>query len=132
MKSFSAIFFLVLFGIAANVQSSYYYFWKLNQQKITREFCENIDKPVLKCNGKCHLAKKLMLEQDNPDLTKNQTRESSELRIPLVEYVFATQRLLIALENTEVGDRSVDRFPYRNLAIHSGYLNDCLRPPSIV
>lgn len=132
MRSFSAIFFLVLFGIAANVQSSYYYFWKLNQQEITREFCENIDKPVLKCNGKCHLAKKLMLEQDNPNLTKNQTHESSELRIPLVEYVFASQTLLIALENTEVGDRSVDRFPHGKSAIHSGYLNECLHPPSIV
>lgn len=31
----------------------------MNQDYIAKNLCENIDKPVLKCNGKCYLAKEL-------------------------------------------------------------------------
>lgn len=31
----------------------------INYDYISTKLCENIDKPVLKCNGKCHLAKEL-------------------------------------------------------------------------
>lgn len=132
MRSFCAIFFLLLFGVAANIQSSYYYFWKLNQQKITRAFCVNIDKPVLKCNGKCHLAKKLMLKQDNRNVTKNQTRESSELRIPVVEYVFHTKPVVMPSKDYSVADLSEAMFPHNGSAIHAGFLGECLRPPAVV
>ena len=31
----------------------------VNYDYIVKELCENKDKPELKCNGKCHLAKQL-------------------------------------------------------------------------
>lgn len=34
-------------------------YFKLNESRIAKELCENKDKPVLKCNGKCYLAKQL-------------------------------------------------------------------------
>lgn len=37
----------------------------MNQESIAKENCENIAKPELKCNGKCHLAKQLV-EISNP------------------------------------------------------------------
>jgi len=42
-----------------------------NQKTIAATLCENRDKPILKCEGKCLLAKKLLAqekkEQQNPD-----------------------------------------------------------------
>lgn len=32
-----------------------YAFYYLDQSDFIAQFCENIDKPELKCNGKCHL-----------------------------------------------------------------------------
>lgn len=36
-------------------------YYELNIEYITEKFCENKEKPELKCNGKCHLAKELQL-----------------------------------------------------------------------
>lgn len=36
----------------------------LNQEYIASKLCENRDKPVLKCNGKCFLAKKIKQEEE--------------------------------------------------------------------
>ena len=33
--------------------------YQLRKERITELFCVNKDKPALRCNGKCHLAKKL-------------------------------------------------------------------------
>lgn len=40
--------------------------FKINQAYIARVLCENKDKPEMKCNGKCHLNKKLK-EQDKKE-----------------------------------------------------------------
>jgi hypothetical protein len=48
------------------------------QDEITEEFCENKDKPELKCDGKCHLKKELTKEElgiENP--TKNEEHSHS-------------------------------------------------------
>ncbi len=132
MRSLAAIFFLILFGVAANIQSSYYYFWKLNQQEIIREFCVNVDKPVLKCNGKCHLMKKLNVEQNTDDVQKNQPARSAELRIPVVEYIAETKKPTFQLETVLFPEPSTDHFPDPESGLCIGYLAECLHPPAIV
>jgi hypothetical protein len=52
----------------------------LNQEKITEQFCVNKEKPELKCNGKCHLAKQLENEEEQT------TSPSSLKRIHLTLY----------------------------------------------
>lgn len=37
----------------------------INYDYISTQLCENIEKPVLKCNGKCHLAKELAKASEN-------------------------------------------------------------------
>jgi hypothetical protein len=48
--------------------------YQIYQEKITQEFCENIDKPELECNGKCYLKKQLAKDQEStskiPDVLK--------------------------------------------------------------
>lgn len=53
------IFFLVLFLEPQLSNSLVWLNYELNVETITQAFCENKDKPELKCNGKCHLSKQL-------------------------------------------------------------------------
>lgn len=49
--------------------------FKLNQGYIASVLCENRDKPVLKCEGKCYLSKKLKQADEKE---KSQERESQK------------------------------------------------------
>lgn len=40
-------------------QFSWDIWFRINQEAIAEQHCENKDKPVLKCDGKCYLAKQL-------------------------------------------------------------------------
>ena len=47
--------------------------WKIKQDEITEKYCENKDKPMMNCNGKCYLSKQLQnLEyQEEEERKKN-------------------------------------------------------------
>ncbi|MCB9226052.1 MAG: hypothetical protein R2836_07695 [Chitinophagales bacterium] len=59
MKRALSIFFLSLFISANFYNVVVYIIYNANKSYITEVFCVNKDKPELKCNGKCHLAKSL-------------------------------------------------------------------------
>ncbi len=53
----------MLMGI---LNSSMIYLWfKINQEYIAAELCEQRDRPASSCNGKCHLQKKLAESEKN-------------------------------------------------------------------
>lgn len=71
-----------------------------NQNNISSRFCINKAKPVLKCNGKCYLSKKL--KQVNPaENTGNDNQESANLRIKtdpfIITYVQASRAAVAML-----------------------------------
>ncbi len=43
----------------------------INYDYIVNVLCENKDKPVLKCNGKCHLVKEIKKANDGVDQKEN-------------------------------------------------------------
>ena len=53
----------------------------VNQDEIAEEHCENKDKPILKCNGKCHLAKMLKESEPVEDDAENE-KTSLKLKVP--------------------------------------------------
>lgn len=55
----SSIIVALLFIYATNFQGFLLLNYHLNQEEITALFCINKDKPVMQCNGKCHLAQQL-------------------------------------------------------------------------
>lgn len=61
---------------------AYYY---IDKDDFIALFCENIDKPELKCDGKCHL-KEVVEEQTNTE------------QIPTKEFVF--KKITLFLENS--------------------------------
>jgi hypothetical protein len=54
--------------------------FKINQDYISKNLCENRAKPILKCNGKCQLMKKLKLaDKDEEKQTPQTIKEKLEL-----------------------------------------------------
>jgi hypothetical protein len=50
--------------------------FKLNQSYITAKLCENRDKPLLHCNGKCYLMKKIKQAEDQQNNAESQAQKS--------------------------------------------------------
>lgn len=72
MKQTLAISFLLIYFLALLNPISPFINYSLNKAEIIKKFCENIDKPVLACEGKCHLNKQIekkSKEQENNDET---------------------------------------------------------------
>ncbi len=49
----------------------------INYDYISTQLCENIDKPALKCNGKCHLKKELANEAKKDNSKSNEQRSNT-------------------------------------------------------
>lgn len=62
---------MFLVSLQAGYQGLVYVYYTLQKEQITKKFCENKERPALKCNGKCHL-KKMLVAAEDPD-----TKESS-------------------------------------------------------
>jgi hypothetical protein len=66
----------------------------LNQDFIAKNLCENIEKPELKCNGKCHLTKQLKTTETSDT---NQTNPSFEfsafIEVPITDFVSMTEQI---------------------------------------
>ena len=56
-----------------------------NYDYIIENLCENKDKPMLNCNGKCYLAKMLAEESDKED-SNPFNNELSKYQIPIISW----------------------------------------------
>lgn len=90
----SILLFTYLLGLLAPVGTLLSF--KLNQEEIAREFCENKDKPKLNCEGKCHLSK-ILAEQSNDE------SEESTLNIE-VDYPVGKVNLIL-VDTVEFNDQ---------------------------
>jgi hypothetical protein len=53
----------------------------INVKSITLNFCENKNKPKMKCNGKCHLKKQLQEQDKKEGSSKNNYKEVNESQL---------------------------------------------------
>jgi len=65
----SLLAYILLFSILLPTVSPWgtIAYFRLNRDYIAKVLCENRQRPGLKCNGKCYLAKKLKQQEDNKD-----------------------------------------------------------------
>jgi hypothetical protein len=54
--------------------------YEINKEYITLTYCENKDKPKLKCNGKCHLRKQLKAQEKQENSGKSNTKTEREIQ----------------------------------------------------
>ncbi len=69
-------FSLIFMILTANFSRFFIYAgFELNKNYIASELCENRDKPMMHCNGKCYLMKKLKQAEEKE---KNQSRAAQK------------------------------------------------------
>ncbi len=96
----------------------------INKEYIANNLCVNKSKPILKCNGKCHLAKQLK-KQDQKENKSSSSKEKIEVitdQISVETYVFFESDFLKAKKN--------DVFEYNKSIIQSD-LNSVFQPPRV-
>jgi hypothetical protein len=96
----------------------------INKEYIANNLCVNKSKPILKCNGKCHLAKQLK-KQDQKENKSSSSKEKIEVitdQISVETYAFFESDFLKAKKN--------DVFEYNKSIIQSD-LNSVFQPPRV-
>lgn len=113
MKFFAAISLFVVIVLQTFssfiIQADFY----LNQDYIAKNLCVNRDKPMMHCNGKCYLAKKLNEEgQSQSPASKNERVDVSPFFVP-TSFSFVTVPHIIKPEYFIKDENPVSSFsPY--------------------
>lgn len=79
MKRVFALFLILLFCGKFIYSSFWLIYFQINQQEIIRLSCENRDRPAMKCNGKCYLAKQLRKAEF--DLSVRKSKQETQLSL---------------------------------------------------
>lgn len=97
--------------------------FKINQDYIAKNLCENRAKPILKCNGKCQLMKKLKQAENEEEKQTPQTiKEKLEVLYCLNQSNFNVSQKL----DFEVKKQSFFGYTFQN---YSSFQSNLLRPP---
>lgn len=81
LRSFTAIILIATLLISSLTRWFVYAGFELNRGYIAEKLCENRDKPMMHCNGKCYLAKKIKQAEEKEkkqdrDMQKNMFQEA--------------------------------------------------------
>jgi hypothetical protein len=80
LKSFFSILLASLFLLQSAEKFIIVVNYELNKASITTNFCENKAKPMLHCNGKCHLKKQLQQQDKKENSPTNSLKEKLEIQ----------------------------------------------------
>lgn len=88
LKKSIILFFAVIICFQAVIQALVMIDWKVNQDFITARYCVNKNKPELKCNGQCQLAKKLRKVENEINLldSKGKNQSKKEFKTKQAEF----------------------------------------------
>jgi len=113
----------LIYGVVFQV----HFYW--NQKEITRLECENKDRPEMKCNGKCYLAKQL--EKAENELQQKKSEQQKTLK----DFKLLESESFISLDNFSLPTVSFFEITVENqLIFHQSlasqtYLNAIFHPP---
>ena len=96
----------------------------INYDYIVNVLCENKDKPVMKCNGKCHLAKELKKANDGIDPKENVPP------LNMKEYPVAFINNYNSINAIFYNTKITQNFSNYNLGYYFQYLSKLLKPPT--
>lgn len=102
LKRLLILLFALFICIQAVIQALIMIDWKVNQDFIAARYCVNKNKPELKCNGQCQLAKKLRKVENEINLLdskgKNQSKKVPKLK--LNEFIGMNNQNLLSFQGT--------------------------------
>ncbi|MEZ4720402.1 MAG: hypothetical protein R2813_00830 [Flavobacteriales bacterium] len=119
MRLIAALLISIMLAPLALQLSVHSWYWA-NKAYISKVLCENRDKPMLHCDGKCVLAQKL--KQAEQDQEKNSTP-------PRVE--FSVSPFIVGSKAVIIGSQSISKLLWGTIysSVSLGFLSDTFRPP---
>ena len=121
MKKVLVILFTLLIFLQPLSKMWIFVSFKINQNYIAKNLCDNRAKPTMHCHGKCHLMKKL--KQADKEEQKPQTiKEKSEMLYCNNPTNFSLCGQIYFVDNKQ------SFFDYK-FQYSSSYLKDIFRPP---
>ena len=122
LKAYIAIFLF----LALSLKPAYYFgqvvYYELNIDYIIETYCVNKDKPQLQCNGKCHLAKQLQIQNDE-NSTKGNVNTTAVLE--------CFYPIFNNFQEYKSSVKTMDFFPKRNHINHYANTYSFLRDVSL-
>lgn len=98
-------------------------YYHINKKYIAKVLCENRDKPIPICNGKCFLVKKLKEQQEKKDKENTEHVEN----MPFVQLFFVSAFNFLFDKKSFFSSKTAPFF-FR-LSVYSTPANGILRPP---
>lgn len=123
MKKILPIVIIALLILQSGNRSALYFSYLANKDFIKANFCENINKPKLSCDGKCHLKKQLDKETE---------RESNSLIDVNSKVEYISEQNSIILHFLPIA--SIIKSEHNTKTSDSGYTTPCIDfylPPKI-
>lgn len=93
----------------------------VEKERIAKELCENKDKPMLHCNGKCYLAKQLK---------KSETKQNEKFKVHSELPVFILQTEL-AIEEELIIFATTQKKYSSSCSVEHKVVSDVFHPPCI-
>lgn len=93
----------------------------VEKERIAKELCENKDKPMLNCNGKCYLAKQLK---------KSETKQNEKFTVHSELPVFILQSEPV-IEQELVRFVKAKKYYFSNCSFENKIVSDVFHPPCI-
>jgi len=118
----AAILLIFVFAIIWLKPYVPYLDYAINKDYIAKELCENKDNPVMKCDGKCHLAKKIKEqseEEKEPSKPTNPTKQENDV-IPF---------LIESMETSFSITENVDEAAYKPRSLRTVWTDTSTPPP---
>ena len=93
---------LLMLMVQPTIKNSIFIWYQLNKSEIIQELCENKDTPMMHCDGKCVLAKKIKATEGNRENSPAVPSSLLEEIDPttLVENDYLVNRSLHLIENS--------------------------------
>lgn len=121
---FFGVFILSMAFLAQMFSASFIVLnYEVNQSYIIENFCENLDKPELKCDGKCHLAKQIKEDADHKE-------EAPIVLNEMLSFVLAVEEL----PAFDFDNYDTDDFKFNSHYLEGNYSNSLeslFRPPQV-
>lgn len=125
MRSFFAYILLLSITLPTISPWGTIVYFRLNQEFIAKTLCENKERPMAMCYGKCYLAKVLKQQKEHEDKETAQRLQN----LPLFQ-LFAQTEMQFAFICKDVFDKEKACFQYQ-LAIYTSPEFRLLRPPKL-
>jgi hypothetical protein len=121
LKSIIAIALASLFFLQSAEKLIIVANYELNKEYISKNLCENKAKPMMHCNGKCHLRKQLQKEDKKENAPSNNVKEKFE-----VQFFYENKATNLSSYNTNVPTKLNSNYLFSD---YSKHLLSIFHPP---